>query len=132
MRVPDTAPLGGRIVMEAGAARAGEQVRVWLHSTPALLGLVTLDAAGQATVTIPADALLGAHRIVVQALDGSLVGWDGIWLVAASQAGPDGERLAVTGGNPNLPVVGGAAVLLMLFGVAALFAARSRRTWHAA
>ncbi|SJN47037.1 hypothetical protein FM104_15595 [Microbacterium esteraromaticum] len=67
---------------------------MWLHSTPVLLGTVTLDAAGDTVVTIPADAVFGDHKIVVQALDGSLIGWDTIKIDTASQVGPDGEWLA--------------------------------------
>lgn len=96
--------------------QAGEQVRIWLHSTPLLLGTVTLDASGKATVTIPAGTPAGAHRIVVQAMDGGLIGWADIRVAA----------LATTGADLNLPATVSGALLLMLLGAGALVAARRR------
>lgn len=117
VRVPDAAVPGSRITVTV-PGHAGRQVRVWLHSDAVLLDTVTLDAAGSATVTIPQDTALGKHKIVVQAMDGSLVGWDDIRIGTPSQVGPDGEWLAATGAERLLPI--GALILLVSGGVALL------------
>jgi hypothetical protein len=115
---------------------AGQRVRVWLHSVPVLLGEFTVDASGRVVATIPVDALLGEHRMVVQAVDGSLVGWDSITLAAsadsptttASASGP-----ATSGASGSLPVTGGApaglavlALVLVLVGAVTASSARRR------
>jgi beta-glucosidase len=126
--VPASAAPGHQITVTA-TGHAGQQVRVWLHSTPVLLGTVTLDADGRGVVTIPAGTPLGDHRVVVQALDGSLIGWDGIVLRAASQTAepqPDGEALPVTGADIGWALIG--AVGLLLLGACARIRARERRT----
>jgi surface-anchored protein len=126
---PESARPGQRITVTV-PGQAGVQVRIWLHSTPALLGTFTLDQSGRATVTIPAQASLGGHKIVVQALDGTLVGWTTIRLEAV---GPDGPptppatgratsgtgQLPITGPSGALPVLAGLALVLMLAGTAA-------------
>ncbi|MDR2565991.1 MAG: choice-of-anchor M domain-containing protein [Bifidobacteriaceae bacterium] len=122
--VPDAAAPGAQIVVTV-PGRAGQRVRVWLHSAPVLLGTVTLDADGRVVVTIPAGTPLGDHRVVVQALDGSLVGWDGIVIRAASHpADPDpGDKaLPVTGADVSWPLIG--AVGLLLLGAFARIRAR--------
>ncbi|MDR2564679.1 MAG: choice-of-anchor M domain-containing protein, partial [Bifidobacteriaceae bacterium] len=126
--VPDAATPGAQIVV-AVPGHAGQQVRVWLHSTPVLLGTVTLDADGRVVVTIPAGTPAGDHRIVVQALDGSLIGWDGIVIRAASRPAkpqPDDEALPVTGADIGWPLIGAAGLLLL--GAFARIRARERRT----
>lgn len=127
VQVPDAATPGSPVTVQAGAEHAGEQVRVWLHSTPVLLGAVTLNEAGNVVVTIPASAALGDHKIVVQALDGSLIGWDSIRIGSASQVGPSGEWLASTGSDIGWPIIGIASVLLLLGGLIALWARRRQR-----
>jgi hypothetical protein len=125
--VPASAAPGSQVSVVV-PGRGGQQVRVWLHSTPVLLGTVTLDADGRVVVTIPAGTPLGDHRIVVQALDGSLIGWDGIVIRAASQTAepqPDGEALPVTGADVGWPLIG--AVGLLLLGAFARMRARERR-----
>lgn len=124
VHAPEAATPGSQITI-AAPGHAGERVRVWLHSSPSLLGTVTLDASAAAVVTIPADAPLGEHRVVVQALDGSLIGWTPITLAKAADVGPDGELLASTGGEIT-PLLG-TAVVLLLVGAVVLVAARRRR-----
>ncbi len=97
------------------AQHVGEQVRVWLHSTPTLLGTFTVTAGGTVTVTLPADASAGAHRIVVQFLDGSLLGWSGLAVA----------ELATTGADASGPF--GAAIVLLLLGGLAMLVSRRRR-----
>lgn len=128
--VPEAATPGSQIVVRVGLAHASERVRVWLHSTPVLLGTVTLDAQGRTTVTIPTGTVLGEHhRVVVQALDGKLIGWDGIKIGTASQVGPNGEWLAHTGADAGIlfPLTAGGAILLLLGAVILVGTAKRRR-----
>jgi LPXTG-motif cell wall-anchored protein len=112
---PSTASAGDRVVVTVGTAHAGEQVRVWLHSTPVLLGTFTVNAAGTVTVTLPQSVAAGSHRIVVQALDGSLIGWAALEVTALAATGADvGRNVAL------------AAALLLLGGLGVVVA-RSRR-----
>lgn len=129
VRVPVAATPGERIIVSA-PGHGGEQVRVWLHSAPVLLGTVALDASGNAVVTIPVDATPGDHRVVVQALDGALIGWDGIRIDAASPAGSGGSELANTGAGHEPMLFAAGALLLLLLGGVGLAVARShgRRT----
>jgi LPXTG-motif cell wall-anchored protein len=106
----------------------GENVRIWMHSGRLLLGTFTVDASGTAVVTIPMDASLGTTRIVVQSLDGTLIGWDGMVITAATSAAASttasDDDLASTGTDATLAL--GLGGLLLALG-AVLFAARRRR-----
>jgi hypothetical protein len=137
---PARATPGQRIPVGLGAEGAGTDVRAWLHSTPALLAETTADANGEFAVTIPADAALGEHRLVVQAADGTLIGWAPLRLVAAeagagpgtgSGGGTGGSAapaggLARTGVDP-IPALWAAGALLGLGALAAGIAVRRRR-----
>ena len=72
---------------------------------------------------------LGDHKIVVQALDGSLIGWDSINIGTASQVGPNGEPLANTGADGGMvfPLTAAAGVLLLLGAVILVSTAKHRR-----
>jgi LPXTG-motif cell wall-anchored protein len=113
---PTAAAPGARVVVSAGADRAGAQVAVWLYSEPVRLATGALDASGRITVTIPADAAIGAHRIAVFAANGDLLGWGDLTVTAASGGAGDGSTsdggLANTGGQ--LPTATIAIALLML------------------
>lgn len=98
---------------------AGTSVHTWLHSDPVLLATTDVGADGTFEVTIPADTELGSHRIVVQAEDGSLLGWAPLEIVAAGgdqmpAAGGTEDSLAVTGADVAawLPMAALAALLL--------------------
>jgi hypothetical protein len=56
---------GGTIQVDGSGFQAGEQVQVWLHSTPLLLATVSADASGTISylATIPADTAAGSHHI---------------------------------------------------------------------
>ncbi|UFU02796.1 lamin tail domain-containing protein [Ruania suaedae] len=120
---PATAEPGERIEVTV-AGSEGEQVHVWLHSEPVLLATATMAENGTVAVTIPADADLGDHQVVVQAADGTLIGWAPLELVAGEAAddeAPQGEgSLAETGSavGPALAVGGLGTALLGLMLVA--------------
>lgn len=86
VHVPATAERGETITVTVDGVDAEAVVHVWLHSDPALLVTAAVDADGSVQATIPTDAELGDHRIVVQAEDGSLIGWAPIAVVSAGAA----------------------------------------------
>jgi len=130
---PGEARRGGELMVTLGSSYADATVLAWLHSTPALLGSPLVSAAGTITVTIPADAALGDHRIVVQTAEGSLIGWAPVRVIAAdavgtpsAATGSGGQGLAATGGDVALPLAA-AAGLLLLGGLAVVGSRGARR-----
>jgi hypothetical protein len=115
---PETATAGQTITITVGDEYAGDKVNVWVHSVPQLLGTETVSALGTVTVTLPSDLPAGAHKIVIQALDGTLIGWAAFDVPAG---------LAYTGaGDGQFALAAGLAVLAM--GGILIFIARRRRT----
>jgi hypothetical protein len=59
-----------QLVVDASGYVAGQEVSVWVYSTPSRLGVVTADASGKLTGTfdLPAGIDSGDHRVV---LDGA-------------------------------------------------------------
>ncbi|MBT2474849.1 lamin tail domain-containing protein, partial [Microbacterium sp. ISL-103] len=72
---PSVASRGQQVTVSLGADRGGESIAVWMYSDPVLLSSGAASAAGTMTLTIPADASLGAHRIAAFDADGALIGW---------------------------------------------------------
>ena len=126
--VPDSVVQGGTAEVTVGAESAGDSVDVYLFSEPVLLGTRVLSAAGTATVTIPAGAALGAHRIAIYAADKALIGWAATTVTApsggAAAAGPD--RLSNTGGESGVGAL--AAALLLLTAGGGLVVVSRRRS----
>lgn len=116
---PAVAARGQQVTVTVGAEHAGADVAVWMYSDPLRLAAGTLTAAGAITVTIPADAALGAHRIAVYAADGTLLGWADLRVTEAAGG------LASTGSE--LPIAAVALALLLLT-TGAVAAGRRRRT----
>ncbi len=110
---------GSSVTISVGTQYAGERVAVWLFSEPRLLGTPVVAADGTVTVVVPADVPAGQHRIVVAALDGTLIGWTDV------RVDPVTGALAVTGAE-----LGGgiAAALLLLAAGTGVLVARRRRT----
>lgn len=129
---PSAAAAGQQVVVTVGDAQAGTEVAVWMYSDPQRLASGALDASGRITVTIPADAAAGAHRIAVYDAEGDLIGWGDLRVTAASGGATDGGGtgageggLANTGGA--LPVAA-AALALLLLSAGGVMVARRRRT----
>ena len=119
---PASARAGDTITIGVGREHAGERVHVWMTSTPVLLGTETVAADGTVRVTVPADASAGAHRIVVTALDGTVLGWTTITIDPATGTAVVGG-LAYTGTD----IAGGVAAALLLLGAGAGVLAVRRR-----
>jgi hypothetical protein len=104
--VPASAAAGSSITVSAGAQHAGTDVQVWMYSTPVRIATGTLDAAGRITVTLPADAVPGTHRIAVFTAEGALLGWASIEVTRAAAG------LAVTGSESPTGVLWLGGVLI--------------------
>lgn len=139
-----TSLAGGTVVVGVPTAATGDPVSVWMHSTPRLLGdWFTVSSTHTVTVTIPADAELGAHRIVVQNAQNEVIGWSALTVVEKDTSGPGTDpgtdpgtvgpgttpgtttpvgALASTG--IDLIPAGGSAALLLIAGL--LLALRTR------
>src|SRR5690606_7721131 len=57
---------GNSVTVNGSGYLPGDDLEVWLHSTPVLLGTVTAtDGTFTRTVVIPANTAAGAHHLVV-------------------------------------------------------------------
>ncbi len=117
-----TVRAGREITVSATGFEPNEKISVTLHSVVADLGTFTADRNGNftANVTIPASTVAGLHHIEVLGLTSGVLVSAAISVLAAP-----GSGLASTG-TEAAPVVGFAALLLLL-GLAALFFTRRRR-----
>lgn len=141
---PGTVHAGQQISVGLGAEYAGAQLEAWLFSTPRHLDTVTVDAQGNVKLTIPHDAELGAHRLVIAQTDGTVIGWGPLSVTAADSGGGDGEgsgsgpgkkpndtaapgthALAATGGT--VPWLAGALGATLLLGGGLVLASRTRQ-----
>ncbi|WP_164884496.1 choice-of-anchor M domain-containing protein [Leucobacter muris] len=110
----DTKPSPGETVtvqIGEGDEFAGRWVAVWMFSDPVLLGgdWQAVAGNGSVSVTIPADAPAGGHRLAAFAEDGSLIGWQAIEVAAAGPGGgtPGGGKPGE--GTPGATAPGGQA-----------------------
>ena len=118
--VPSRIVAGETLVVKIGAERAGQIVRVWLHSTPTLLGSAVVAANGTATVLVPAATPAGDHRIVVANEANVLIGWAPVRIAAAASG-----SLEATGSENGW--MGGAVIAaLLLLGTGGIVVARRR------
>jgi len=151
----DLSSLSAKVALSAGTVQPGaavhvtgsgfvpgESVAVELHSDPISLGIVTAGSDGvvDTTVTIPADAPAGAHRIVLTGKMSTLTGGSALTVAGATTpGGSDGSgtgtdssgsgstpaapasasgsgtaQLAATGAEiPSAALLGGALMLLL-------------------
>lgn len=129
---PTSAAPGQTVTITVDPRYAGQTVYVWLHSVPRLLGSPVVAADGTVRVTIPADAPVGTHRLVVLDETGAIIGWQEIEIVAAAGApGRVGGGSAATGPLASTGLDGRGAVLaamvLVLAGATVLVARRPAR-----
>lgn len=110
---------GDDVTITVGAQHAGVEAEVFMYSDPVFLAAGALNATGAITVTIPADAPAGMHRLAVYSADGELLGWADIEVRS-------GAALATTGAETPI----GSLVLglgLVLAGALALTLRRRAR-----
>lgn len=88
--VLDALVQGKPIAIQLALEWIGKWVTVWLHSEPVMIsdGLVQVDANGRVTATVPADAPVGDHRLVVLDADGNVISWTDVTVVAADSGTP--------------------------------------------
>ncbi|PJJ55204.1 ThuA domain-containing protein [Compostimonas suwonensis] len=135
--VPDSVVQGESIVVTVGTELAGQTLETQLFSEAVPLDRSVVSAEGTLTVTVPADTVVGEHKIAVLRTNGTLVGWDGIAVLAPE---PDDEVVVpvdeVVAVDPakRLPATGAptdgllaAAGLLLGLGIAAVTAMSIRR-----
>lgn len=116
--VPATGRAGADVTISIAPGYAGQTVNGWLYSSPTSLGQAVVDAAGMVTLTLPADAAAGAHRIALTDTEGNLLGWGAIQVTPASPSAvaahvPD--ELAATGSDMQIGTIL-AAMLALLVG----------------
>lgn len=93
-------------------ATGSQQVTSWLYSTPVALtdGIEDTTATGTLSVTVPADAPLGAHRLSVQDETGTVIGWTPVEILAAAveptTTPTDGSTASPTDGATTAPTDG--------------------------
>jgi hypothetical protein len=118
----DSLRVGGTVTLTIGTQFAGQQVDVWLFSTPTYLGRATVDAAGKVTVAIPTGVPAGAHRLAAVDTAGEVIAWTRVDVAAARAA----TVLPRTGGEVGGPLAAGLA-LFVLGGLAVGFSQLRRR-----
>ncbi|MBG6238910.1 5'-nucleotidase [Mycetocola sp. CAN_C7] len=139
IKVLDALVQGKPIAIQLALEWIGKWVTVWLHSEPVMIsdGLVQVDADGQVTVTVPADAPIGDHRLVVLDADGNVISWSEVSVVAAAPGDADGgdpDAAAGPGRSGSLSATGSEitpslllALALLLAGAGTVVASRRRR-----
>ena len=104
-----SAPTAGQQVSLSGAGfPSNAELKITFASTPVLLKTVTSDGTGafSTTITIPADAALGAHEITVSTTDGKVSASIPLTVVAATTNTGSGSSSATA-----TPTTAGAEVL---------------------
>ena len=120
---------GSTVTIDLGAEHANTWVGVTVHSDPVFLGWFLTDASGVVTTTLPADLPAGAHYVVVQAADGTVLGYQAFTVAASGGAttpgtGTTGSALATTGADVPLGWAALAVLLLVVGGTVVLIARR--------
>lgn len=125
-----TVAQGGEVTIQADE-HADEWAAAWLFSEPVLLGddWQQIAADGSLTVTIPADATVGAHRLALYDASNTLIGWQNLEITAAvgsGSAGGSDAAIAVTGASGAQTMLLTGALALLVLGAGAAFVARRR------
>ncbi len=104
-----------------GSPYEGQSVSGALFSEPLSLGNAVV-ANGTASLLVPADAPLGAHRLAIYNADSELVGWTEVWVVAAvhdTDPAADADQIPVTG-ELSLTGAGGFGMAVLALGLIGL------------
>lgn len=114
---------GGTVTVTGDGFTPGEQVQLWMHSTPTFVAVAPAGADGVARITgtVPADLAPGSHRFELRGLS------SGHSVYSAPVAIGDGlAQLPRTGGSAR-PSVGAIGIGLVAVGIALLATARAGR-----
>lgn len=128
VQVPPSAKAGAKVFVFVGKDFAGEVVRGWMYSTPALLGRAVVNPEGYAEFTLPAG-VTGDHRIAIYGQlfrPWDLIGWGNISIGGAG-ANAAGATLASTGVAAS-PLVVSALLGALLIGGTLMTVAGTRRS----
>ncbi len=87
---PDRVLQGQTARLQLGGQEAGQWVSAWLDDTH-WLGWHRADPSGDIQVPLSSNTAPGAHRVVVEHRDGSLLGWDDLVVVEPDTQEPGGE-----------------------------------------
>jgi hypothetical protein len=136
-----TVELGGQMTVTGEGFIAGEQVQVWLHSEPQLMGVTVADALGKVsyTFTVPTTLEVGTHHVELYGITSALrlispdfsvvaASVPAVAAAAAAATPPAAPSttttgtLPVTGSGPALPIAG-----VVLIGLGAVLAASAQR-----
>ncbi len=113
---------GGYVVVAGSGYQPFEIYKVWLHSTPVLLGTLTADAQGQirGSFKIPAGIAVGTHHIVLRDSSGVEVTSTAVSVTAMNTVAVT-DTSAVSLASTGAEVSGGwFALALVLLGALAL------------
>lgn len=115
---------GGSIEISGRGFAAGELITITLFSDPIRLGEVTADGSGafRTVVTIPADAPVGQHTLVVEGTTSGLSAQGSLTVTAAAATG---DGLAGTGGAAPIALI---VLMLGLLAAGGVLVVRRRRT----
>jgi hypothetical protein len=73
---------GAAVTLSVGKAYAGQYVFLRMDASPVDLGWHLVNDEGEVTVTLPAAAVAGSHKITVQDRDGEALGWTPVTVAA--------------------------------------------------
>ena len=118
-----TVTQGGTVQLAGRGFGSGETISVTLHSDPIHLIDVVADGNGafRVTVTIPANAEVGAHTLIAVGADSGLTAQGALTVTAAAGTG---GGLAGTGGAAPIAAI---ALLLLLLAAGGVLVIRRRR-----
>ncbi|UCR88364.1 carboxypeptidase-like regulatory domain-containing protein [Mycetocola spongiae] len=123
---------GAELALTGSGFAAGEEIAIWLHSTPVVLATVTADPAGAVatTVTIPADAAAGAHRVELRGVTSGSV-FAALTVADPAGSNPAGALPEAAKPAPGLASTGSdmlpaAALALLLLAAGTVFTVRRR------
>ncbi len=134
-----TVAVGGTLTASGEGFTAGEQVEVWVHSTPIWVGTAVADASGVVSYTfaVPSEVPPGVHQVELRGISSGLSLWSGDFTVTAAEStGGTGTTGTPTAGKGTLPNTGpgdlegplaAAGLALLLFGTVLLVSSRRMR-----
>lgn len=117
-----TVDAGDSVVVSGLPARSW--VYGWLFSDPAALGWAWTGVTGSATLTIPANASAGSHRLAFRAANGADLGWVGLQVTSNASTS---RALPRTGTAGHMSPIVWASPFLLAAGAGLLMVGQCRR-----